>query len=179
MNEFLRLARRMATNPLNSILLLLLFLLIISSNSINKSISTYYPTGVISIASPACGKSYLVDDSFVSKGWWPGENWGRWSRNGESDLFFRAPAEKFTLTFSLQKVSEKTLFSYKENNKNVKNSSTGNQVNLVFHDYDPGEIITLNFETKNAIPPFLVDSNNPDFRSLGVGISQIFFDCPA
>jgi len=165
-------------NYLNQILVLLLALFLVSNYLINISISTYYPSDNWRVAEPQCGTNVLIDDSFVSEGWWPGEDWGRWSRDGISNVFFKAPASKFNLNFSIQKVSDKTEYFFIGSNDNIVNNSNPNQIKLTFNSFEKGQLVELEFETKNAVPPFLVDSNNADFRKLGAGVSQLYFDCP-
>jgi hypothetical protein len=157
------------------------FALFIVSQQVDRSVSSYYPDVKRSAEIVECGDKFMPEDAFVSGEWWPGETWGRWTREGENRISIVTKLSDFSVDISYQKVSEKTQLDV--------NSVTGgdfsllSQPNLLKLDIrnhkftDLNTPLTIYFETKNAVRPFDVDKNNPDFRKLGIGVKEISISC--
>ncbi len=164
------------------ILFSLSLIFLIVSYQVDNSVSSYYPDVKRTAEVVECGDKFMPEDAFVSGGWWPGETWGRWTREGENRISIVTKLSDFSLEISYQKVSEKTYWGV--------NSVTGagfefrsepNLLNLDIRDHNFTDLntpLTIYFETKDSVRPFDVDKNNPDFRKLGVGVKEIRVLCP-
>jgi hypothetical protein len=154
---------------------------VIASHQVDNSVSSYYPDVKRSAEIVKCGDKFMPEDAFVNGQWWPGETWGRWTREGENNISIVTKLSDFSLEISYQKVSEKTQWEVKSvTGAQFESQGEPNLMKVYIRNHkftDLNTPLTIYFETKNAVRPFDVDKNNPDFRKLGVGVKEIIILC--
>lgn len=164
-----------------SLLLSLSFIFAIVSHQVDSSVSSYYPDVKRTAELVECGDKLMPEDAFVSGDWWPGETWGRWTREGENVISFVTKLTDFRIEISYQRVSEATELEVKSvSGGKFDIESKPNLLSLKIRGHDFTNLntpLTIFFETKNAVRPFDVDKNNPDFRKLGAGVKEIHILC--
>ncbi len=157
------------------------FIFVIVSYQVDNSVSSYYPEVKRSAELVDCGDKIMPEDAFVSGEWWPGETWGRWTREGENRISLVTKLSNFRLEVSNQKVSEKTQLEVKSitgGEFTVQDQPNLLRLDITNHKFtDLSTPLTIAFETTNAVRPFDVDKNNPDFRKLGVGFKEMKVVC--
>lgn len=152
---------------------------LISSSYINKSISMYYKTPQANARVLECGSEIIPDDSILEGNWWPGENWGRWTKNGQNDFIVTTNAESFKVLLKLQWVTKDTQFNLikVKNAKLLDTQKTDSEYVVSLKKISVDKEVKLSFLTSGATQPFAVDRENPDFRKLGAGIMSLKVLC--